>query len=103
MPEGIAPAKNIKKIIVFLTDGLNAQNRWTTKAAEIDARTKLSATTSRRPESRFYTVRVMEGNQALLQACASSPGMYYNVAPASRIKPVFEEIARGLSQLRISR
>ncbi len=103
MPEGRAPAKDVEKIIVFLTDGLNTQNRWTTKAIDIDARTKIVCDNIKKAGIKIYTIRVMEGNQALLQACASNPGMYYNVTSASGIEPVFEEIARSLSQLRISR
>lgn len=97
------PSKNLEKIIVFLTDGLNTQNRWTTKAADIDARTRLVCDNIKKAGIKVYTIRVMEGNQALLQACASNPGMYYNVNRASEIAPVFEEIARGLQQLRIAR
>ena len=103
LPEAAPPQKNLEKIIVFLTDGLNTQNRWTTKATEIDARTKLVCDNIKKAGIKIYTIRVMEGNQALLQACASNPGMYYNVTQASQINPVFEEIARGLQQLRISR
>jgi len=88
---------------VFLTDGLNTQNRWTTKASDIDARTKLVCDNIKKAGIKIYTIRVMEGNQALLQSCASNPGMYYNVTQASQINPVFEEIARSLQQLRISR
>jgi Mg-chelatase subunit ChlD len=103
LTEAAAPDKNLEKIIVFLTDGLNTQNRWTTKAADIDARTKIVCENIKKAGIKIYTIRVMEGNQALLTACASNPGMYYNVQQASQINPVFEEIARGLQQLRIAR
>src|SRR5262245_4933566 len=103
LTEGRAPAKDIEKHIVFLTDGLNTQNRWTTKPAEIDARSKLVCDNIKAAGIRIFTIRVMEGNQALLQACASSPSMYYNVITSSQMTPVFEEIAKSLYQLRIAR
>jgi hypothetical protein len=103
LPEGRAPSRDTEKIIVFLTDGLNTQNRWTTKAADIDARTKLVCDNIKKAGIRVYTIRVMEGNQSLLQSCASNHLMYFNVTSAAGIAPVFEEIARSLQQLRISR
>jgi Flp pilus assembly protein TadG len=103
LPEAAPPSNTLEKIIVFLTDGLNTQNRWTTKAADIDARTRLVCDNIKKAGIKVYTIRVMEGNQSLLQSCASNPGMYYNVTQASQIAPVFEEIARSLQQLRIAR
>ena len=44
-----------------------------------------------------------EGNEQLLKNCATSPAMYYNVTAASQLAPVFETIAKTLSQLGISR
>jgi hypothetical protein len=88
---------------VFLTDGLNTQNRWTTKAADIDARTKLVCDKIKAANIRIYTIRVFEGNQTLLQNCASTPGMYYNVTAANQMTPVFADIAQSLIQLRITK
>jgi Flp pilus assembly protein TadG len=103
LTEGSAPSKNIDKYIVFLTDGLNTQNRWTTKAGDIDARTKIVCDNIKKARIQIYTIRVMEGNQALLQSCASAPSMYYNVTQASQLQPVFADIARSLYQLRITK
>jgi hypothetical protein len=103
LPEGTVASKTIDKYIVFLTDGLNTQNRWTTKAPDIDARTKIVCDNIKKAGIKVYTIRVMEGNQTLLQNCASSAAMYYNVTQASQLQPVFAEIARSLYQLRISK
>jgi hypothetical protein len=103
LTEGSAPAKNIDKYILFLTDGLNTQNRFTTKASDIDARTKLVCDKIKAAGIRIYTIRVMEGNQSLLTNCATSPSMYYNVTAANQISPVFTEIAQSLVQLRLSK
>jgi von Willebrand factor type A domain len=103
LTEGSMPSKTIDKYIIFLTDGLNTQNRWTTKPADIDARTKLVCDNIKKAGIKIYTIRVMEGNQTLLQNCASNAAMYYNVTQASQLQPVFTQIAQSLYQLRISK
>jgi Flp pilus assembly protein TadG len=103
LPQGSVPSKEIVKYMVFLTDGLNTQNRWTTKAVDIDARTKIVCDKIKKAGIQIYTIRVMEGNQSLLQSCASAPSMYYNVTQASQLQPVFAEIAKSLYQLRITK
>jgi hypothetical protein len=100
---GRAPAKDVEKYIIFLTDGLNTQNRWSTKVSDIDARTRIVCDNIKAAGIKIYTIRVMEGNQSLLQNCASSTAMYYNVTAARQMSPVFEEIARSLYQLRIAK
>ena len=103
LPEGTAPDKEILKYILFMTDGLNTQNRFTTKPSEIDKRTKAVCDNIKAAKIRVFTVRVLEGNEALLKSCATSPAMYYNVTAASQLAPAFESIAKTLSQLRIAR
>jgi Flp pilus assembly protein TadG len=103
LTEAAPISKTVDKYLVFLTDGLNTQNRWTTKAADIDARSKLVCDNIKKAGIKIYTIRVMEGNQTLLQNCASAAGMYYNVTQASQLQPVFTEIAQSLYQLRISK
>ena len=46
-----APAPDLDKVIILLTDGENTQNRWSSSASAIDARTRRPATTSRPPTS----------------------------------------------------
>jgi len=103
LPEGTAPSNDTLKYILFMTDGLNTQNRFTTKPADIDKRTKAVCDNIKAAKIRVYTVRVMEGNEALLKDCATAPSMYYNVTAASQLAPVFQTIAKTLSQLRISK
>jgi Mg-chelatase subunit ChlD len=98
-----APAANLDKYIVFMTDGINTQNRWSTNAAEIDARTRLVCNNIKAAGIKIYTIRVMEGNASLLQNCASESGMYFDVSQASQMTQVFSEIASRVSTLRISR
>ena len=98
-----APAVNLDKVIVFMTDGMNTENRWSTTASEIDARTRLVCSAIKSAGIKVYTIRVMEGNASLLQNCASDPGMYYEVAQANDMVAVFAKIAGNVSSLRISR
>jgi Flp pilus assembly protein TadG len=103
LPEATAPSRDTLKYILFMTDGLNTQNRFTTRPDDIDKRTKAVCDNIKKAHIRIYTVRVMEGNEQLLKGCATSPAMYYNVTAANQLAPVFETIAKTLSQLRISR
>jgi hypothetical protein len=48
-------------------------------------------------------VRVIEGNASLLQSCASSSGMYYDVQDATQLNTVFGQIASNVANLRISK
>jgi len=105
LTEAAAPSNQILKYLVFLTDGLNTQNRWTTTPVDIDARTQtvcsnIKASTA---QIRLYTIRVIEGNETLLRACASDPTQYYNVTMASQLSGVFAAIFKELTQIRIAR
>jgi Flp pilus assembly protein TadG len=101
--EGVAPdTKDVTKIIVLMTDGDNTSNRWTNSASSIDARTTLACESAKDAKIQVYTVRLMEGNQNLLEECASSTDNYYNVENAADLVPVFQAIGQRLSQLRIS-
>ena len=95
--------KEVEKVLILLTDGLNTQNRFTTNAAQIDARTAAVCDNVKKAKIRVFTVRVIEGNLNLLQACASAPNMFYDVQVASQLKDVFTSIAVSLSGARLSK
>jgi hypothetical protein len=46
---------------------------------------------------RLASIRVIDGNEALLKECASNEGMYYNIINASELTPVFEAIAKKMA------
>ncbi len=101
--EGVAPGtKDVTKILVLMTDGDNTENRWTSSASQIDARTKLACQSAKDAKIEVYTVRLMEGNASLLQNCASGLGNYYNVENSSDLVPVFQAIGERISQLRLA-
>ena len=51
---------------------------------------------------KLYTVRLINGDAALLSACATNTGMYYNVTSASQLNTVFASIAAQLTNLRLA-
>jgi Flp pilus assembly protein TadG len=92
----------LQKYMILLTDGENTQNRFTTSGSAIDERTKLACQSAKDAGIRIYTVRVINGDRTLLQNCASTPSMYYEVSSASQLTPVFQQIAREISQIRLT-
>ena len=102
-PEGAAPAPDLDKVIIMLTDGTNTQDRWSTTQSAIDGRMQMACDNVKAASIRVYTVRVIDGNSTLLQGCATSPSMYYDVQQASQLNGVFTSIAQNLASLRISK
>ena len=90
-------------MIILLTDGDNTQNRWSNTASAIDARTQQACDNAKADNIKIYTVRVIAGNAALLQNCATKPDMYYDVEQASQLASVFTSIAQNLANLRIAK
>jgi Flp pilus assembly protein TadG len=98
-----APAPDLDKVIIALTDGDNTQNRWSSTQSVIDARTDKVCTNAKTDNIKIYTIRVINGNASLLRGCASKPEMYYEVAQASQLNSVFTAIAQNLANLRIAK
>jgi Mg-chelatase subunit ChlD len=105
-----APAADLDKIIILLTDGENteawnnATNTKVTYTPTLDARTKLACDNVKAANIKLYTVRVIEGNASLLRACASnSSTMYFEVSQASQLNNVFNQIYENLASLRLSK
>jgi len=101
-PEGAAPANDLDKVIVLLTDGDNTQNRWTSYTSSIDGRTAEICAQIKAAGIKLYTVRVIDGNATLLSNCATNAGMYYNVTSADQLNEVFASIAAQLTNLRLA-
>jgi hypothetical protein len=98
-----APAPDLDKVIVMLTDGDNTQNRWTSSGSAIDARTGKACDNIKAANIKLYTVRVINGDAALLKSCATKPSMYYDVQDALQLSSVFSSIAQNLANLRITK
>jgi Flp pilus assembly protein TadG len=60
-----APAEDPKfvytKVIIFLTDGDNTQNRWTTTQSQVDARMTVACTNAKAANITIYTILVLAG------------------------------------------
>jgi Flp pilus assembly protein TadG len=104
-----APAADLDKVILLLTDGENTEawknsnNTKITEVTTIDSRTKLACDNAKAAGIRIYTVRVIEGNADLLRDCASNSGMYYDVQNAADLNGVFTAIANSLAKLYIAK
>tara|TARA_R110000824_G_scaffold118960_14_gene272259 strand:+ start:393507 stop:394823 length:1317 start_codon:yes stop_codon:yes gene_type:complete len=98
-----APASNLDKVIVFLTDGDNTENRFSTSQSAIDDRTEKLCAAIKSSGVIVYTIRVMNGNETILRNCASDSGKYFSVTNASQLTTVFSSIAQALSNLRVSK
>jgi Flp pilus assembly protein TadG len=103
LTEGSDPAPDKDKVIILLTDGTNTQNRWSSSESSIDARTSTACTNVKAANIKLYTVRVIDGNAALLKGCATKTNMYYEVSQASQLNSVFTSIAQNLANLRIAK
>ena len=101
------------KFLVLLTDGNNTANRFGGTGYDfnpyfpmIDARLNAACQNARiqpvTKDVQVFTVRVMDGNAALLQSCASSPSMYFDVQNAGQLQGVFDQIARAITSIRIT-
>jgi hypothetical protein len=100
---GAPAAADLDKVIILLTDGDNTQNRWSTSQSTIDARTTMACANVKAANIKLYTIRVINGNASLLQACATKSDMYHNVQDASELNAVFTTIAQSLANLRIAK
>jgi hypothetical protein len=98
-----APAPDLEKVIILMTDGDNTQNRWTNSQTSIDTRTQKACDNAKAAGIKLYTVRVIAGNATLLKGCATNPDMYFDVQQASQLNTVFSAIAQKLTNLRISK
>jgi hypothetical protein len=107
LTQGSAPQSDLDKVIVLMTDGDNTLNRWDgtgfSHCASCDIRTTAVCTNVKAANIKLYTIRLMDGNAALLQSCATNPTMYYNVEQASQLNAVFSAIAQNLAKLRIAK
>jgi Flp pilus assembly protein TadG len=107
--EAAAPAANLDKVVIILTDGDNTESwdninsKKITSQSAIDTRTALVCSNIKAANIRIYAVRVIDGNATLLRNCATNPTMYYDVQHASQLNNVFSAIAQNLANLRIAK
>ena len=100
-------SKDVRQVIVMLSDGLNTQDRWTNifsggAVADIDARTKKVCDNIKAAEIQIYTVLVMSGNSSILENCATQPNMYFALTRPDQMVYTFQEIGTNITRLRIA-
>jgi hypothetical protein len=106
-----APAEDThyvyKKVIIFLTDGDNTQNRFSSSQSAIDARMTSACSNAKTAGVEIYTILVMQGSASLLQNCASnSPNTtdhYYNITASNQLVSVFNQIGTKLAKLHVAK
>jgi Flp pilus assembly protein TadG len=109
----------VEKIMILLTDGNNTRSRayrnsghcneGTYIGEQIDQRTRKACDTIKAQDGqriRLYTIRVIEGNAALLADCASTgrdgKPLFYDVRVASDIHRVFDDILKEILAERLT-
>ena len=99
-----APANTprLTKYMILLTDGDNTQNRFGDNQSAMDDRTEAACKSAKATGIQIFSIRVIDGDRDLLRGCASDPGMYYEVSNASQLAPIFQQIAREISQIRLT-
>ncbi len=90
------------RMMVFLTDGLNTEDRFAQTPVQMDADMRELCRNSKGGNIRIFTIRVIEGNEPILQDCASNPGDYYRVDSSAGLFNAFREIAGKMTKLRLS-
>lgn len=111
MTEGAAyDTENLVKIIILLSDGTNTCNRWEPTPCDVnaahpnvDARMTLVCNTLRDLKIKVYTIRLIAGNASLLQACATTPNLYYEVSNAGQLSAVFNAIGAEIANLHLAK
>ena len=93
----------VKKYMVILTDGINTQNRWSTTASVINARTTLACTNAKNLGITVFTVRLEQGDSTMLQGCATQPGYYYNLSTATQLPDTLAKIMKSIKKVRITK
>ncbi len=101
--EARAPSTDVRKFMILLTDGDNTESKHSTAESSIDARARLACSNAKEQGITIYAIRVINGDRTLLSQCATSPAHYKEVANASQLTPVFEQIAGEIGALRIAR
>lgn len=94
-------SSDAKKYMVIITDGYNNQNRFSSTASAVDARTKLACEAAKAKGITLFVVRLEDGDSQLLRECASQPPYYYDLASSSQLTGALQDMFTSISKLRI--
>jgi Flp pilus assembly protein TadG len=98
---------DVLRYMILLTDGDNTESRYVpfsnyTAAPLMDPRTRDACNAVKAAGITLFTVRVIDGNQNLLRACATDPSMYFNVTSSGGIGDAFKAITSMIKRMRLS-
>jgi len=98
---------DVLRYMILLTDGDNTESRYvpfsnTAAAPLMDPRTQTACGAVKAAGITLFTVRVINGNQNLLRACATNPSMYFNVTSSGGIGDAFKAITSMIKRMRLS-
>ncbi len=99
------PDYQYKYVIILLTDGLNTEDRWYTRAWQIDDRQELACNGAKDAGIEVFAVQVNtrhDPTQDVLENCASDTDHFFELTTADQIVTTFDAIGTALSDLRIS-
>jgi Mg-chelatase subunit ChlD len=110
---GAAPfgSRGTRKMMILVTDGLNNESRFVSgkdgsseaaRAAQMNVRTRMACQSVKDAGVELYTIRVIDGDEQLLAACASRGETYNSINSASQLAPLLLDIARRIIDLRIT-
>jgi Flp pilus assembly protein TadG len=106
LTQAAAPANDLSKYIILMTDGVATINRWSGNGKDpcpaCAERITATCTAVKAAGIRIYTIRVIEGDANVLRSCASDPSMYFDVQNAGQLTSVFNSIGATLAQLHLS-
>lgn len=111
--------KDVQKFLILLTDGENTQDRIdhcnhrdqrnpTACVQRMNTRTLAACEAAKNAAGAdparitIFSIRVMEGDSAMLSQCSSGSGRYFDVQSATRLDGVFTDIANEITNLRIT-
>jgi Flp pilus assembly protein TadG len=93
------------EVIILMSDGLNTQNRFSTKQSAIDAREAITCSNAKAAKITIYAVQVNTGGdptQSVMKNCASDPAKFFELKKANQLVSTFNSIGTALSNLRIA-
>lgn len=103
-----APVNTVlRRVVILLTDGDNTEDRWGNNNGDrIDNRTREMCTRAKSAGYEIFTIRLVNGDEALLRGCASpkkdgSPAYWFARQP-DELAGVFNEILKQIITIRIS-
>lgn len=95
------------KYMIIVTDGENTANRDYTSsnpanAVNIDPRTALACTNAKAQGITVFVVKVIEGNSAMLRACATRSDYFYDLSSASQLNTALSAVFEAIKKTRLT-